>query len=230
MKRTLSLLMALSLILLIFIPNIQAGDVKIKYPIIFLDTCGALMSDAESLDLFCVYVGIKYDFISTGDAVFSSQQLVSGTGLPGVYTRYYQDRTFKSGFPDGTQYNTIVFLIGVNSRSTLWWQPGTIDAVIRQVKSNIEWAKDNGIKVVGMHLGGEYYRDSKSGGKGDLHNERLIDNIAPMCDILIVQSSPGGSDGNFDGKFTKIAEEHNIDLYTSDLLGCFNTLKSLIEE
>ena len=229
MKRVLGSLMALSLILLIFIPNIQAGDVKIKYPIIFLDTCDALMSDAKNLDLFCGYVEIKYDFISTGAALFSSQQLVSGTGLPGVYTRHYYDRTFKSGFPDGTPYNTIVFLIGVNIMS-MNWSEDLVNGVIRQIKSNIEWAKENEVKIVGMHLGGERYRSFRVGGEGNSYNEELIDSVAPMCDILIVQSSPGNSDGNFDGKFTKIAEEHNIDLYASDLLGCFYILKSLIEE
>lgn len=71
------------------------------------------------------------------------------------------------------------------------------DDEIERVRKLIAEAKDQGMLIVAMHTGGSPRR-------GDLADP-FIHATAPHADFLVVRN-----DGNQDGLFTKIAEEHSI--------------------
>ena len=71
------------------------------------------------------------------------------------------------------------------------------EAEIDRVEKLIAGAKASGVKVLGLHVGGEARR-------GDL-SDRFINSAAPLCDALIVVE-----DGNKDGLFTNISKDKNI--------------------
>jgi len=60
-------------------------------------------------------------------------------------------------------------------------------------------AKEKGIKIIGMHLGGSTRRGPNSA--------VMIDLITPNCDYVVVRA-----DGNEDGIFTTICSQNNIPL------------------
>ncbi|MCL2029346.1 MAG: DUF6305 family protein [Deltaproteobacteria bacterium] len=93
-----------------------------------------------------------------------------------------------------------------------------LDTELARAEAIKKLAKDNGIKLVGMHIGGIGRRDQMS--------NRIIENYAGMCDLLIVYK-----DGNQDGLFTDIAQKGDIpflELEKLNLLG--GALKQMLIE
>jgi len=72
-----------------------------------------------------------------------------------------------------------------------------LDTELARAEEIKKIAKANGIKLIGIHIGGMGRRDQMS--------NKIIENYAGMCDALIVYK-----DGNQDGLFTKIAQGNNI--------------------
>lgn len=68
---------------------------------------------------------------------------------------------------------------------------------IQRAKELIAACKEKGIKIVGMHLGGENRLGANS--------MVMINLITPNCDFVLVRS-----DGNKDGLFTKICTDNKI--------------------
>lgn len=74
----------------------------------------------------------------------------------------------------------------------------------------IDWAKNNQVKIIGVfaNTGAKY--DRFRGRQATDTIERIIDMIAPECDMLIVSA-----ENNQDDKFTNIAEINSIPLAIS---------------
>ena len=76
---------------------------------------------------------------------------------------------------------------------------------LNRVKNILDVAKEKGILVFGIHIGGEARRGPLSA--------KFIDLTAPRVQYLIVTE-----DGNIDGYFTKISEENKIPLFIIKLV------------
>lgn len=100
---------------------------------------------------------------------------------------------------EGKGYKTMLVVIGSSSKG-LGASGITIDDEIERLDKMIEKAKELDIQIIAAQIEGKARRDREGG-----PNERSIDAIAPYADYLIVKE-----DANFDGKFTKIAEENKI--------------------
>lgn len=78
-------------------------------------------------------------------------------------------------------------------------------------------AKANGIKLVGVHVGGVGRRYQMS--------NKIIESYSDMCDLLIVYK-----DGNQDGIFTDIAAKNNIPFLELEKLNLINdALKQMLK-
>lgn len=73
------------------------------------------------------------------------------------------------------------------------------DEELDRCNSIFKKAKELGIKIIGVHIGGEERRNAIA--------DKFITPFAPQCDYLLVLAS-----GNKDGLFNKIAEENKIPL------------------
>jgi len=100
---------------------------------------------------------------------------------------------------DGKGYKTMLVVIGSSSKG-LGASGITIDDEINRLNLMIEKAKELDIQIIAAQIEGKARRDREGG-----PNERSINAIAPHADYLIVKE-----DADFDGKFTKIAEENEI--------------------
>lgn len=95
-------------------------------------------------------------------------------------------------------YKTLIMIIGGSGKG-LGSAGVSFPEEEERAKRLIAYAKENGIKIIGMHLGGEDRRGPNSDG--------MINLITPECDYVIIRA-----DGNLDGIFTKICEENEIPL------------------
>lgn len=93
---------------------------------------------------------------------------------------------------------TLILAIGGSSKG-LGAAGIKVEDEIKRTEKLIEAAKKKGIKIVGLHIGGQVRR-------GDL-SDKFVNAASPKCDYLIVVQ-----DGNKDGAFTKIAKDNNIEL------------------
>jgi hypothetical protein len=80
----------------------------------------------------------------------------------------------------------------------------SIDEEIGRCTALIAAARKAGIKVIGAHIEG-MKRRSQGASAGDTTDERSIDAVAPVSDILLVNR-----DGDADGRFTAIAAAKGI--------------------
>ena len=86
-----------------------------------------------------------------------------------------------------------------------------LDTELDRAEAIKKLAKDNGIKLVGMHIGGVGRRDQMS--------NKIIENYAGMCDLLIVYK-----DGNQDGLFTGIAQKSGLPFLELEKLNLLNDI------
>ncbi|MCL1939714.1 MAG: DUF6305 family protein [Desulfovibrionaceae bacterium] len=92
-----------------------------------------------------------------------------------------------------------------------------LDTELARAEEIKKIAKANNIKLVGMHIGGVGRRDQMS--------NKIIENYAGMCDLLIVYK-----DGNQDGLFTDIAKKNNIPFLEMEKLSQINdALKQMLK-
>ena len=70
---------------------------------------------------------------------------------------------------------------------------------VDRAKRLIAACKEQHIKLIGIHIGGEPRRGPNS--------DVMINEVTPHCDYVVVKK-----DGNKDGVFTTICEQHNIPL------------------
>lgn len=91
-----------------------------------------------------------------------------------------------------------------------------IQAEVARIEAIIAEARSQKMTVIGAHIEGKSRRVDDS-------DQQSIDAVGPVSDILIVKE-----ESNWDGLFTKMAEEKNIPLYsakeTLDLVEVFKTL------
>jgi len=102
-------------------------------------------------------------------------------------------------------YKTLLIVIGSSAKG-LGASGITVDDEIARLERMIKEAKRLNMQIIAAQIEGKARRDDVGG-----PNERSIDAIAPFADHIIVKK-----DGNFDGKFTKIAEENKIPLTIID--------------
>ncbi len=119
--------------------------------------------------------------------------------------------------------NSLILILGGSGKG-LGAAGVDLDAEVDRANSLIEYAQENGITIIGMHIGG-------SERLGD-NSMVMIDTIAHQCDYLVVRE-----DGNKDDLFTNIAEENDIPLTliektteTSDVLEGLFLEEETVEE
>jgi hypothetical protein len=79
----------------------------------------------------------------------------------------------------------------------------SIDQELARVKSLVNAAKERGVFVLGIHTEGEARRGGNC--------ERVINEVIPLLDYLLLRS-----DGNKDGRFDLITEEHKVPMVVVD--------------
>lgn len=102
-------------------------------------------------------------------------------------------------------YTALVAVIGSTDKG-LGASGITIDDEIDRLNQMVAYAKEKKIPIVAVLLEKDKRSDIKTNA-----NERSIDAIAPNADWIIVIK-----DGNLDGRFDKIKEEHKIPLTILD--------------
>lgn len=95
-------------------------------------------------------------------------------------------------------FKTLIIIIGGSGKG-LGAAGVDIEEEIERAKNLITVAKEKGIKIIGMHLGGETRLGANS--------QIMIELITPKVDYVVVRE-----DGNKDGIFTKICLENKIPL------------------
>jgi len=144
-----------------------------------------------------------------------TDMMKAGVGLadkesgPGFHAEVYTDLT---QFPKGAPYKTVIVAIGASLKG-MGASGLTIEAEEARLKRIIDYAKQNKIFIIAVHVGGTALR-----GAPGSDNERMIDAVAPSADFIIVTK-----DSNKDGRFAKIAKSKNIPLteveFALDLVG-----------
>jgi hypothetical protein len=111
---------------------------------------------------------------------------------------------------------TLILAIGGSSKG-LGAAGIKVEDEIERIEKLIKGAKEKGVKIIGMHIGG-------SARRGEL-SDKFIVAATPYVDYLIVVE-----DGDGDGIFTKIATEKNIPIdKTPKISGSVEPLKKAFE-
>jgi hypothetical protein len=193
--------------------SLQDNEIpKAQFPL--LTTSAGQSPDVTTINIVCEEAGIKYDYCD----VPSVELIQAGVGLAdkesgeGFHVEVYTDL---EKYPKGTPYRTVIIAIGASLKG-MGASGLTVDDEVARLKKIIDFCKQNGIFIIGAHVGGS----SKRGAPGG-DNEKMIDAVAPFADYLIITS-----DGNKDGRFSKIAEEKGIPLteieYALELVDILN--------
>lgn len=113
-------------------------------------------------------------------------------------------------------FKTLIIIIGGSGKG-LGAAGVDLQEEVKRANELIAVCKEKGIKIIGMHLGGEERRGSNS--------EVMIELVTPICDYVVVRS-----DGNKDGVFTKICTEKKIPLVEIEkTLEVTNILKTVFK-
>jgi len=187
----------------------QTAVPKAKLPV--LTTSAGQSNDVTTVNIVLEEAGIGYDYCDVPD----TDMMKAGVGLadresgPGFHAEVYTDLT---QFPKRTPYKTVIVAIGASLKG-MGASGLTIETEEARLKRIIDYAKQNKIFIIAVHVGGTALR-----GAPGSDNERMIDAVAPSADYLIVTK-----DSNKDGRFTKIAKSKNIPLteveFALDLVG-----------
>lgn len=117
---------------------------------------------------------------------------------------YYVDVPYAKDVTE-LPYKAIVIVIGSTDKG-LGATGITIDEEIDRVNEVMKAAKENNIPVIAVLLEKDKRSDIPTNA-----NERCIDAVCPLSSMMVVIK-----DGNADGRFDKIKEEHNIPLVLID--------------
>lgn len=201
----------LAFLMILFPANIlsQTAVLKAKLPV--LTTSAGQSNDVTTVNIVLEEAGIGYDYCDVPDI----DMMNAGVGLadkesgPGFHAEVYTDLT---KFPKGTPYKTMIVAIGASLKG-MGASGLTIETEEARLKRIIEYAKQNKIFIIAVHVGGTALR-----GAPGSDNERMIDAVAPFADYIIVTK-----DSNKDGRFTKITKSKTIPLteveFALDLVG-----------
>jgi Domain of unknown function (DUF6305) len=187
----------------------QTAVPKAKLPV--LTTSAGQSNDVTTVNIVLEEAGIGYDYCDVPD----TDMMKAGVGLadkesgPGFHAEVNTNLT---KFPKGTAYKTMIMAIGASLKG-MGASGLTIEAEEARLKRVIDYAKQNKIFIIAVHVGGTALR-----GAPGSDNERMIDAVAPSADYIIVTK-----DSNKDGRFTKIAKSKSIPLteieFALDLVG-----------
>ncbi len=103
---------------------------------------------------------------------------------------FTMDPTIKAQALASTNAKTLVIVIGGSSKG-LGAAGISAEAELERTKALLAEAKKRGMKIIGLHIGGEARR-------GEL-SDRFINEAVPSCDYFIIVE-----EGNKDGLFTKL--------------------------
>jgi len=203
---TRSMVLFLSLFSFLFMVTVSLNHSqelpKANLPV--LTTSAGQSPDVTTLNIVCEEAGIMYDYSDVPDVDMISQ----GVGLGGKESQpgfHVEINTDLDKYPQGTDYQTIMFAIGASLKG-MGASGLTVDEEVNRLKNIIEYCKQNDIFIIGIHVGGV----SKRGAPGS-DNERMISAVAPYADLLIVTK-----DSNKDSRFTEISENNDIPLKEID--------------
>lgn len=126
-----------------------------------------------------------------------------------------QNDDLTAGDLEDGAYKTVIITMGTSGKGM--GAAGTdIQAEIARIEAIIAEAREQGMTVIGAHIEGKARRVDEA-------DQKSIDAVAPVADILIVKE-----ESNWDGLFTKIAEEHETPFFsakeTLDLVDVFKEL------
>lgn len=107
----------------------------------------------------------------------------------------------------GKPYRSVIVVMGASLKG-MGAAGISIDEEIARCGALIEAARKSGLKVIGAHIEG-MKRRSQGVSAGDTTDERSIDAVAPVSDILLVNR-----DGDSDGRFTAISAAKGIPMIT----------------
>ncbi|MBR6704006.1 MAG: hypothetical protein IKI82_01105 [Lachnospiraceae bacterium] len=96
------------------------------------------------------------------------------------------------------QFKTLIICVGASTKGLGQAGINEKDEVAR-AEAIMAKAKETGAQIIFVHIGGETRRGALS--------DQLADLVLPQCSCMIVKE-----DANWDYKFTKYAEEHNLPL------------------
>ena len=215
MKRTLMPILTVFMILLfgnVIFACSEDLDMNIEKPVVFTSTGDSKVGYA--VHALLQMADVPYDLYCNVDEGI----LQMGSGFPvRQRDKYWQQFESSYDFPKGTPFKTVVFMMGALEESGIGYMP--VYFLKPQITANLEWAKNNGLTIIGMHITGKKDR----GTLPKSENEEVIDLVTPYCDMLIVTNS-----SNYDGRFTDIGEELNIPVLTvekiTDLVPIFQEL------
>jgi len=190
---------------------------RAEFPV--LTTSAGQSNDVVVLNILCEEAGILYDYcdVPTVDLIAAGVGLGGAQPAPGFHVEIYTDL---NKYPIGTPYKTVLVAIGASLKG-MGASGLTVETEIARLKDVLTYCKEQGMLIVGIHIGGQAAR-----GAPGSENELMIDTVAPFVDCLIVTE-----ESNFDGRFTKIAEERNIPItivkYAVDVIPVLKTLFGL---
>lgn len=105
----------------------------------------------------------------------------------------------------GGKFKSVIIVTGASLKG-MGAAGVSIKDELSRTEALIAAAGKQGVKVIGAHIEG-MARRAQGAAPGDNSDELSIDAVCPFSQLLIVRS-----DGNEDGRFTKIAKEKNIPL------------------
>ncbi len=170
------------------------GATVLNFPVVM--TSAGQSDEINTVIYLADEVGLKYDYCD----ILSLNEFKAGVGLAGAKDAPGKHTGFLSKEPKGTAFKTLLIAIGASLKG-MGASGLSVDDEVNRIKSLVAYAKANGIKVLGMAIGGEIRR----GLPGSL-NEIMIDIVAEYCDVIVVTS-----DTNIDKRFSTISKEKNIE-------------------
>ncbi len=135
-------------------------------------------------------------------AIFRRMGFESGpqTYVIGDFATTEDLRTAKDA---GTPFQTLMVVMGTSLKG-MGAAGISIDDEIARASKLIEEARQQGMTIIGAHIGGMKNR-AQGAAVGDNTDELSIDAVAPKSDLLIVIK-----EGNTDGRFTVISQDKDI--------------------
>lgn len=220
MRNRLQVLLISVSVALLFIGGISfAQEELLKADLPVLTTSAGQSADIMTLNILMGEAGVLYDYCD----VPTVAMMKDGVGLggaesgPGFHVEIYTDQT---EYPSGTPYKSIIFAIGASLKG-MGASGLTVDQEVARLKELINYAKENQIFIIAVHVGGLSAR-----GNPGSDNEKVIDAVAPFANLIIVTA-----DGNKDGRFDSIAEKNNIPLVMVDYaLDVVEVLKQVYQD
>ena len=190
--KKISVLMALSLILLVPASFLLAQSKPLAQPPVLLTSCGQSPGPAM-IKVFLQKLNIEFELNPLATAANLQQKKAAGQ-----------------------TYGSVIIVMGASLKG-MGAAGISIDDEIKRITQLIEEAKKEGITVIGAHIEG-MKRRSQGASAGDTTDEQSIDAVAPNCHLLLINKD-GNSDGRFTAiakakNIPMIEIEKNVDLMT----------------